>query len=232
MTNFNYALPNDDYSWKNALLWGNFNGHLQKAMEGTLGDRIIHVLIAAIEFLPIIGQIASIFEKIIVSSFSNFEKSEVSSNLSEENATVLSDKQKNVDELTDEKEKNSIVNLQGKLFEIEEKKRKLTEEYKIDSNQKEIMTKYQEAKNTYERFVEDGNSLKVQTAKINMDFLEPDRRSKQLATDFENQLKKLNNDTRSAFEQFNTIALIWNYPSRIATLDSYRAEYPNFVPKG
>lgn len=68
---FNYALTIDDYTWKNAILWGNFSGHCQKAMEGNLGHRIVHVLIAALELLPIIGQIASIFEKIIVNSFSN-----------------------------------------------------------------------------------------------------------------------------------------------------------------
>jgi len=35
------------------------------ATEGKLGERTVHVIIAALEFLPIIGQIVSIFEKMI-----------------------------------------------------------------------------------------------------------------------------------------------------------------------
>ena len=66
-TNFNYAL--DQYSWCGALSWGNFLVHCQKVKEGTWGDRIVHVLIAMVEFLPILSQIASLFEKLIVESF-------------------------------------------------------------------------------------------------------------------------------------------------------------------
>ncbi|HEY4831497.1 MAG TPA: hypothetical protein VIH61_02945 [Waddliaceae bacterium] len=69
MVNFNYSLPFEDYTWENAILWGNFKGHCKKADEGTFGHRVIHVLIAAAEFLPIIGQIASIFETIIIKNF-------------------------------------------------------------------------------------------------------------------------------------------------------------------
>lgn len=68
MTEFNYALPNESYTWRNALLWGNFSGHCELACKGTLGAYIVHIIIAALEFLPIIGQIASIFEKIIVTN--------------------------------------------------------------------------------------------------------------------------------------------------------------------
>ena len=84
---FNYSLSVDDYSWKNAILWGNFSAHCQKVTEGTLCDRIVHVLIAALEFLPIIGQIASIFEKIIVTSFSNPVEQKANPNLSNVIAT-------------------------------------------------------------------------------------------------------------------------------------------------
>ena len=66
MSNFNYSLDIDSYSWTNALLWGNFVGHCKKACEGSPSTRIVHLIISAVELLPIISQIASIFEKIIV----------------------------------------------------------------------------------------------------------------------------------------------------------------------
>jgi hypothetical protein len=75
MANFNYSLSFEDYTWENAFLWGNFKGHCKKANEGTFGHRIIHVLIAAAEFLPIIGQIASIFEMIIIKNFGKLTES-------------------------------------------------------------------------------------------------------------------------------------------------------------
>jgi hypothetical protein len=50
-----------------ALTWGNFRGHCQKSAQGSLGSRIVHVIIAAIEFLPIISQIASLMEFFICS---------------------------------------------------------------------------------------------------------------------------------------------------------------------
>ena len=52
----------EDYTIKNALSWGNFRAHLTKAGKGSFGKRIIHLVIAAAEFLPIIGQISSLFE--------------------------------------------------------------------------------------------------------------------------------------------------------------------------
>jgi hypothetical protein len=33
MSHFNYSLNDADYSWNNALLWGNFIGHCKKANE-------------------------------------------------------------------------------------------------------------------------------------------------------------------------------------------------------
>lgn len=74
MSNFNYALDVKKYTWKNALLWGNFTGHVKKAQTGSLGRRAVHLLIALIELPPIIGQIASIFEKLIVCAFSTKPK--------------------------------------------------------------------------------------------------------------------------------------------------------------
>lgn len=64
---FDYALK--EYSWEDALLWGNFAAHCKEAQRGDLKGRVIHVLIAIIEFLPIISQISSIFEMIIVNKF-------------------------------------------------------------------------------------------------------------------------------------------------------------------
>ncbi|MFI5344128.1 MAG: hypothetical protein ACHQUC_07905 [Chlamydiales bacterium] len=70
MENFNYSLDKENYTLKNALLWGNFYGHCSKAMEGKLSSRtVVHVLIALIEFIPGIGQIASIFELVIIIQF-------------------------------------------------------------------------------------------------------------------------------------------------------------------
>lgn len=69
MTIFNYSLNSKNYTLRNTLLWGNCVGHWNEAKkEGTLCARTVHVIIAAIEFLPIIGQIASIFETAIVRS--------------------------------------------------------------------------------------------------------------------------------------------------------------------
>lgn len=59
-----YSLNN--YSVSNALLWGNFVGHCQKAQEGSFGNRAVHIIIAGVECLPIIGQIASLFEMVII----------------------------------------------------------------------------------------------------------------------------------------------------------------------
>lgn len=72
---FNYSLDETSYTWKNALLWGNFAQHSKKAREGKLSNRVIHAFIAAIEFLPIISQISSICEKLIIDKFSSNPKS-------------------------------------------------------------------------------------------------------------------------------------------------------------
>ena len=65
MITSNYSLNLPSYTIKNALLWGNFKGHCLRAQEGSLGNRIVHVLIAAAELLPVISQIASLFEMLI-----------------------------------------------------------------------------------------------------------------------------------------------------------------------
>jgi hypothetical protein len=70
MTDFTYSLDKASYTWQNALSWVYFMEHCKKAGEGSLGNRIVHILIAIAELLPIIGQIASIFEKLIINNFS------------------------------------------------------------------------------------------------------------------------------------------------------------------
>ncbi len=64
-----YALEPQLYTWKNALLWGNCREHGKKAFASGIsnGRRIVHLAIAAIEAIPLIGQIASVFEKLIMS---------------------------------------------------------------------------------------------------------------------------------------------------------------------
>ena len=68
-----YSLHLDDYSWKNAVVWQNFAGHVKAAKEARVsGDckgRIIHNLIAIAEFLPILSQLASIIELLVVRIF-------------------------------------------------------------------------------------------------------------------------------------------------------------------
>lgn len=93
--NFNYAL--DNYSWESVLVWGNFRSHFEKASDSnaSLGHRVVHALIATAEFLPIIGQIASIFEKIIVEYFSKHELPKVNSNLSDRKISAESEKKEN-----------------------------------------------------------------------------------------------------------------------------------------
>lgn len=72
---FNYALNNKDYNLRNALLWGNCFAHYRKASQGCLGHRVIHVIIASVEALPLLGQIASLMEYLIVHVFSKKEAS-------------------------------------------------------------------------------------------------------------------------------------------------------------
>lgn len=71
MTEFNYALKREDYNWQNALLWGNFAGHCNQSCRGSLGNRIVHLIIAGLEFWPGFSQVASIFEMFIVTSCSD-----------------------------------------------------------------------------------------------------------------------------------------------------------------
>lgn len=65
---FNYRLK--EYSMRDALTWGNCRGHFKKASEGTWSKdgmhKFKHGLIGAVESLPIISQIASLFEYLIV----------------------------------------------------------------------------------------------------------------------------------------------------------------------
>lgn len=65
----NYLLQKEDYTWKNALLWGNCTKHFNKSLEGRLGYWVVHVVIGIGEFFPIIGQIVSIVEKIFAETF-------------------------------------------------------------------------------------------------------------------------------------------------------------------
>lgn len=72
MSDFNYSLNIASYSLKNALLWGNCIGHWNESKEvGNLNHRAVHILIAGIQSLPIIGQIASLFEMMIVTRFAS-----------------------------------------------------------------------------------------------------------------------------------------------------------------
>ncbi len=71
MNNFNYALNEGDYSLPKALTWGNCRAHFKKAINaGDLDGRVIHVLIALAEFLPILGQLASLIELAVMEIFS------------------------------------------------------------------------------------------------------------------------------------------------------------------
>lgn len=90
---FNYSLKPTDYTWENALLWGNFYKHCKKSQEGHLQDRIIHGLIAAAEFLPIISQISSIAEMIIVNNF--HINAQNPDNLKNKSVTKIAEEDKN-----------------------------------------------------------------------------------------------------------------------------------------
>ena len=67
MSKLNYEL--DSYSWKSVLLWGASFDHFKKAKGSNGKNKIIHLTIAAIELIPILGQIASLFEWAIVRAF-------------------------------------------------------------------------------------------------------------------------------------------------------------------
>ena len=68
MAHLTFALRPVDYTLKNALLWGNFRAHCIKAIHAKWGHRIVHVFIAILQFPPVISQIASLFEMVIVRS--------------------------------------------------------------------------------------------------------------------------------------------------------------------
>ncbi len=71
MNKFNYALIEDDYTLVKALTWGNCRAHFKKAINaGDLDGRVIHVLIGLAEFLPILGQVASLIELAVMKIFS------------------------------------------------------------------------------------------------------------------------------------------------------------------
>lgn len=62
------SLNDTDYTWKNALLWGNCTSHAGRVLQGPLKGRVVHAIIAVLEAPPIIGQIISIFEMVIVTA--------------------------------------------------------------------------------------------------------------------------------------------------------------------
>lgn len=64
----NYSLELESYTVVNALLFGNCIGHFRKAVSNGVvwHARVVHVLIAVVELFPVIGQVVSIFEMIIV----------------------------------------------------------------------------------------------------------------------------------------------------------------------
>lgn len=68
-SNFNYSLDSANYTWSNALLWGNCIGHYKATYNEQGIKRIVHLTIALIETCPIISQIASIAEKIIINYY-------------------------------------------------------------------------------------------------------------------------------------------------------------------
>lgn len=65
----NYLLNANDYSWSNALLWGNCFRHGEKAITSRGLNQVIHFGLALIEMIPLIGQIAAVFEKTLAHLF-------------------------------------------------------------------------------------------------------------------------------------------------------------------
>lgn len=64
-------LQNKDYTVYNALTWGNCLNHARKAWKPATpsSHRILHGTIALVELIPVISQIASLFEMAIASAF-------------------------------------------------------------------------------------------------------------------------------------------------------------------
>jgi len=61
-----YTLDPSTYTLYNALLWGNFRAHCDKICKVKWGGRVVHVICAALEFLPVISQIISLFEMAVM----------------------------------------------------------------------------------------------------------------------------------------------------------------------
>jgi len=68
VSQLNFALDPKEYTIRNAMCWGNFAGHCIKATQGKWGHRVVHVFITILLFPPIVSQIASLFEMMIVRS--------------------------------------------------------------------------------------------------------------------------------------------------------------------
>lgn len=68
MTLCPYKLNYEEYNIKNALLWGQFLGHCNRVKQSDWKGRCIHVIFAFLEVLPIVGQIISLFELLIIKS--------------------------------------------------------------------------------------------------------------------------------------------------------------------
>ena len=61
-----YFLPLQEYTISNALLWGNCQSHWHvfKAESNWSGKTVVHVTLASIEALPVIGQFVSLIEMV------------------------------------------------------------------------------------------------------------------------------------------------------------------------
>lgn len=97
MLKLTYSLDKTSYSWQNALLWSSFVGHCKKANQGSWGNRIVHALIAAAEFLPIISQISSICEKLIIDNFSSSKPFSTGLTLTHKKMLIETTKEKHKD---------------------------------------------------------------------------------------------------------------------------------------
>ena len=70
------ALDSTTYTLTNALLLGNCQAHYRESQQvGTLGGRAVHLLLAAIELLPLIGQIVSLVEYVLMTRASTLPPS-------------------------------------------------------------------------------------------------------------------------------------------------------------
>lgn len=56
------ALDKNEYTWTNALLWGDFIGHCKKSGQCQGWQKAVHLIIAFFEFWPGLGQIVSFAE--------------------------------------------------------------------------------------------------------------------------------------------------------------------------